>query len=142
MVALNILYLLVDETAMPKGSTVSLLSNLVHFYPPHTHAPTHAQNVNCRGARLSDLPCSWRRHKSNSGYAQMHVGRKGPDVNQAPTLCLWFCFGSSLKVISQPRADSMSSLRVSSPQCVNKLLFLPPAKGRQGQVKGSYCEAD
>uniref|UniRef100_A0A673ANY8 Limb development membrane protein 1 n=1 Tax=Sphaeramia orbicularis TaxID=375764 RepID=A0A673ANY8_9TELE len=27
MVALNILYLLVDETAMPKGSTVSLLSN-------------------------------------------------------------------------------------------------------------------
>uniref|UniRef100_A0A8C9YZ69 Limb development membrane protein 1 n=1 Tax=Sander lucioperca TaxID=283035 RepID=A0A8C9YZ69_SANLU len=28
MVVLNILYLLVDETAMPKGSTVSLLSNL------------------------------------------------------------------------------------------------------------------
>lgn len=65
MVALNILYLLVDETAMPKGSTVN-----PHRHA-HTHRTTHAQNLPI------DLPCSWRRHKSNSGYAQVHVGRKG-----------------------------------------------------------------
>lgn len=38
MVAFNILYLLVDETAMPKGSTVSQLSYLNVCVHPHTHA--------------------------------------------------------------------------------------------------------
>lgn len=59
----------------------------------------------------------------------MHVEEKArPDVNQTRALCFWFCFGSSLKVISQQCADSMSLLRVSSPSCVNKLLSSLPAK--------------
>lgn len=56
-----------------------------------------------------------------------------PDVNQAPTLCLWFCFGSSFKVISQQCADSMSLLPVSCPRWVNKLLFLPSAKAARAR---------
>ncbi|MEQ2226556.1 hypothetical protein ILYODFUR_028590, partial [Ilyodon furcidens] len=41
MVALNILYLLVDETAMPKGSTVSPLSDCSagSFSLTHCHTP-------------------------------------------------------------------------------------------------------
>lgn len=79
MVALNILYLLVDETAMPKGSTVSLPSNWNAFLQTPTHTHTHTQNVNCRRAVLSDVPRSWRRHKSNSGCAQKHVGPTRPN---------------------------------------------------------------
>ena len=41
MVALNILYLLVDETAMPKGSTVTTHT--------HTHAHAHAESSDRSG---------------------------------------------------------------------------------------------
>lgn len=54
MVALNILYLLVDETAMPKGSAVSPLFSSKTSLPTPKHTHTHAQNVNCSGAGLSE----------------------------------------------------------------------------------------
>ena len=79
MVALNILYLLVDETAMPKGSTVTTHT--------HTHTHTHTQNL-VIGAVFS------QRLESDSRHAKVHCGNKGPDVNQS------VAFRSSLKVIS------------------------------------------
>lgn len=94
MVAFNILYLLVDETAMPKGSTVSQLSymNVCVFTRMHTYIHVRA-HVNYQssspiravpGTDINQIPDMLRCTLEEKARA---------DVNRAPALCLWFCFG-------------------------------------------------
>lgn len=91
MVAFNILYLLVDETAMPKGSTVSQLS----CYNVCVYARTHTCMSRCKllkrlptravpGTDINQIPDMLR---------CMLEAKARADVNRAPALCLWFCFG-------------------------------------------------
>lgn len=89
MVAFNILYLLVDETAMPKGSTVSQLScvNVCVYTHVCVRAPKLPKCLPIRavpGTDINQIPDMLRCMLEEKARA---------DVNQAPALCLWFCFG-------------------------------------------------
>lgn len=85
MVAFNILYLLVDETAMPKGSAVSQLSYLNVCVHTHAHYLLKRLPIGpVLGKDINQIPETLRCVLEEKARA---------DVNQALALCLWFCFG-------------------------------------------------